>query len=75
MPELEIVARERKVVRTKSGKLLKDIERKKKRERFRGVPPRPTFDIDALPPSTRLNENSGHPQTVEVDLGDLAHAP
>ena len=35
---------------------LQKIVRKKKRERFRGTPPPLTFDIEALPDSTRLTE-------------------
>jgi hypothetical protein len=58
MPELDI-ARERDRSRPPTpkprGKL--KIKRKKPRpKRFRGVPPLPDFDIDTLPPSTRLNE-------------------
>ena len=32
------------------------IVRKKPRKRFRGIPPPLSFDIDALPDSTRLNQ-------------------
>jgi len=39
----------------RSSRLTK-IVRKKPRERFRGTPPPATFDIDALPDSTRLTE-------------------
>jgi hypothetical protein len=61
MPELDVVGRAphkrgRKVLHSKSGKPLAEIERKKKRERFRGVPPPPTFDIDTLAPGTFLTE-------------------
>jgi hypothetical protein len=35
---------------------LHKIVRKKPRRRFRGMPPPLTFDIDALPDSTRLTE-------------------
>lgn len=68
MPELD-VARDReqrsrplvpntrrKIKTSKSGKPLAEIQRKKKRERFRGVPPLPTFDIDTLAPGTFLTE-------------------
>jgi hypothetical protein len=46
----------RKVLHTKSGKPLEEIERKKKRRRFRGVPEPLAIDIDALPDSARLNQ-------------------
>jgi hypothetical protein len=49
-------ARSRPLSRNPRGKKLK-IERKKPRpKRFRGIPPPPTFDIDALPGSVRLND-------------------
>ena len=35
---------------------LKKILRKKPRQRFRGTPPPPSFDLDALAPSTLLTE-------------------
>jgi hypothetical protein len=35
---------------------LRRIVRKKPRKRFRGIPPPLTFDLDALPGSTRLND-------------------
>lgn len=36
---------------------LERISRKKPRKRFRGIPPPLTFDLDALPDSTLLNES------------------
>jgi hypothetical protein len=32
------------------------VRKKPRPKRFRGIPPLPTFDIDKLPPSTRLTE-------------------
>lgn len=42
---------------SRSRPSLKRIVRKKPRTRFRGTPPPLTFDIDALPDSTLLNES------------------
>jgi hypothetical protein len=40
---------------SRSRRTLQKIVRKKPRKRFRGTPPPLTFDLDALPDSTRLN--------------------
>ena len=40
----------------RSNSRLQKISRKKPRTRFRGTPPPLTFDLDALPGSTRLTE-------------------
>jgi hypothetical protein len=48
------VARER--AHGRSRQPFQKIVRKKPRKRFRGMPPPLTFDIDALPNSTRLTE-------------------
>jgi hypothetical protein len=55
----ELNLKERGIVNVpgrRSRKDLRTIVRKKPRQRFRGVPPPLTFDIDALPDSTRLTE-------------------
>jgi hypothetical protein len=41
---------------SRSRRLLHEIVRKKRRQRFRGIPPPLTFDLDVLPDSTVLTE-------------------
>src|SRR5215471_4698335 len=54
MPDVDI-ARGR--THGRSHPSLQRIVRKKPRKRFRGTPPPLTFDLDALPDSTLLNES------------------
>jgi hypothetical protein len=54
MPDVDI-ARGRTPARSHPS--LQRIVRKKPRKRFRGTPPPLTFDLDALPDSTLLNES------------------
>jgi hypothetical protein len=58
---------------------LQKIVRKKPRQRFRGMPPPLTFDLDALPDSTLLNDSETAAavrrakSTLEVWRKQIAH--